>query len=96
MDATYDPELRERVRAAWEAVRQGFAETEEIVFREKCAILPVLSIEKGLEQFSHLYQMALACGAGIQRHPALEERHIAETAQVRQRFIQAAPRQPLA
>lgn len=94
MDITNDPQLRERVRAAWEAMRRGFAEVEAVIYAEKCAELPRLSIEEGLAQFSDLYQMAMAFGHGVQRHPAFEARHIADILAIRERLARIAGVRP--
>lgn len=90
MDITNDPQLRERVRTAWEAMRRGFAEVEEIVYREKCATLPYLSIEERLATFADLYQMAMTFRSRETDTDALEERHIAETVAFRKLLARIA------
>lgn len=94
MDRLLDEKTRERLRAALEAMRRGFAEVEAVVYAEKCAELPRLSIEEGLARFSDLYQMAMAFGHGVQRHPAFEARHIADILTIRERFARIAGIRP--
>ena len=88
------PEKLAELREALLNLPQRFAAVEAVIYAEKCATLPLLSIEEGFRRFAYLYEMAIAFGHGVQRHPALEERHMAETLAIRQRFVQAAGRKP--
>jgi hypothetical protein len=94
MEKLLDEETTERLRAALEAMRRGFAEVEEIVYREKCATLPHLSIEERLATFAHLYQLAKTFRSPDTSASALDTLRIAETVALRQLFIRAAGRRP--
>ena len=92
MDRVLDQQTKERLREALEAMRRGFAEVEEIVYREKCATLPHLSLEERLARFSDLYRMAMTFRFPETSTAALEGLHIAETVAVRQLFARIAGR----
>lgn len=94
MDITTDPQLKDRVRAAWKAMRRGFAEAEEIIYREKCATLPRLALEERLAAFADLYQMAMTFRSPDTDTAALEERHIAETVAFRRLLARIAAHRP--
>ena len=81
-------------REALEAQLQGFAEAEKVIYAEKCAALPRLTFAEGLARFTELYELALALGHGVRRHPVSEERHVAETVAVRQIFARVAGLRP--
>jgi hypothetical protein len=90
MDRLLDEQTTERLRAALEAMRRGFAEVEEIIYREKCATLPHLSIEERLATFADLYQMAMTFRSPETDTDALEQRHIAETVAFRKLLARVA------
>ena len=94
MNPEMSPEKLAALREALEALPRRFAEVEAVIYAEKCATLPRLSIEEGLIQFAGLYEMAIALGHGVQRHPAHEARHVAETLAIRDRFARIAGRRP--
>lgn len=90
-------EERERsagLRAALEALRNGAAEVEAVVFAEKRATLPRLSIAERLTIFSELYEMAMTFRANEGPIPALEARHIEETVAIREVLVKIAGRRP--
>ena len=94
MDRLLDQQTTERLREALGRLRKGAAEVEAVIYAEKCAKLPRLSIEEGLAQFAALCGMAIAFGHRVQRHPALEACHIAETLAIRERFARIAGCRP--
>ena len=94
MNPAEDRERSASLRAALEALRNGAAEVEAVVYAEKRATLPRLSIAERLTIFSELYEMAMTFRASEGPIPALEARHIEETVAIRQIFARIAGGRP--
>ena len=94
MELEISAEKLAELREALLALPRRFAEVEAVVYAEKCATLPHLSIQERLAQFSELYELAMTLRAGNGPIPALETRDIEETVAIRQIFAKIAGCRP--
>ena len=94
MHPELSPEKLAALREALEALPQRYAEVEAVIYAEKCATLPHLSIEERLARFSDLYELGMTFRAHKGPIPALEALHIQEIVEFRKTLAKIAGRRP--
>jgi len=94
MKPELSPEKLAALREALESLPGRFAAVEAVIYAEKCATLPHLSIGERLGRFSELYEMGMTFRAHDGPIPALETLHIQEIVEIRKTLARIAGRRP--
>ena len=88
------PEKLAELRESLLNLPQRFAAVEAVIYAEKCATLPHLSIEERLARFSDLYELGVTFRAHNGPIPALVALHIQEIVEFRKTLAKIAGRRP--
>lgn len=94
MERLLDERTTEQLRNALQALRKGAAEVEAVVYAEKCASLPRLSLQDRITIFSDLYEMGRIFRCHPGPIPEREALHIEETVAIRKAFNRIAGHRP--
>lgn len=94
MNPELSPEKLAELREALLDLPRRFAAVEAVIYAEKCATLPRLSIEERLARFSDLFELGTTFRAHHGPIPALEALHMQEIVEFRKTLAKIAGRRP--